>query len=89
LVSLRVGGGLDTVEKILTKAITLLQKKIQLEVCKRSYGPPKLRGSQFQEFQDSNLGVLGQNDIWVLAMWSGTENTIKGKVVASPKSRPW
>ncbi len=34
------------------------------------------------------LGVLGQNDIWVLASWPSKENTIGGKVVASPKSRP-
>jgi hypothetical protein len=45
--------------------------------------------SQFREFQDSNLGVLGRNDIWVLAPWLSTENTIRGKVVASPKFRPW
>ncbi len=35
------------------------------------------------------LGVLGQNDIWVLAPWPGIENNIKGKVVVSPKSGPW
>jgi hypothetical protein len=46
----------------------------------------KLRKSQFREFLDSNLGVSGQNDIWVLAPWLGTKNTIRGKVVASPKS---
>jgi hypothetical protein len=53
------------------------------------YGLPKLQKSQFSEFQDSNLGVAGQNDIWMLAPWPRIENTIKGKVVASPKSRPW
>jgi hypothetical protein len=47
----------------------------------------KLRKSQFREFLDSNLGVSRQNDIWVLALWLGTENTIRGKVVASPKSQ--
>ncbi len=31
----------------------------------------------------------GQNDIWALVMWPGTEHTIRGKVVASPKSKPW
>ncbi len=30
-----------------------------------------------------NLGVLGQNDIWVQAPWPDIENTIRGKVVAS------
>jgi hypothetical protein len=31
----------------------------------------------------------GQNDIWVLVLWLSTEYTIKGKVVASPKSELW
>jgi hypothetical protein len=35
------------------------------------------------------LGLLKQNDIWVLAPWPGTKNTIRGKVVASPKCGPW
>jgi hypothetical protein len=33
--------------------------------------------------------VLGQNDIWVLVLWPGTEYTIRGKVVASPKFGLW
>jgi len=32
------------------------------------------------------LGLSGQNDIWVLVPWIGTIYTIRGKVVASPKS---
>jgi hypothetical protein len=35
------------------------------------------------------LGVPGQNDIWVMVPWPGTKYTIRGKVVASPKSEPW
>ncbi len=35
------------------------------------------------------MGVLGQNDIWVLVPWLSTKYTIRGKVVAFPKSRPW
>jgi hypothetical protein len=38
---------------------------------------------------DSQLGVLGENDIWVLILWPCTKYTIRGKVVASPKSRLW
>jgi hypothetical protein len=33
--------------------------------------------------------ISRQNDIWVLAPWSGTENTIRGKVVDSPKFGLW
>jgi len=36
-----------------------------------------------------NLGILGQNDIWVQALWPGIENNIRRKVMASPKSEPW
>jgi hypothetical protein len=43
----------------------------------------------FKNFGTPNLGIPGQNDIWVLAPWLGIENIIKGKVVASPKSGPW
>jgi hypothetical protein len=35
------------------------------------------------------LGISGQNDIWMWASWRGTKYIIRGKVVASPKSRPW
>jgi hypothetical protein len=52
-------------------------------------GPPKSRESQFREFWDYNLGVPRQNDFWVLAPWPDTKKTVKEKVVASPKSRPW
>jgi len=30
-------------------------------------------------FETLNLGVLGQNDIWVLALWPGAENIIRGR----------
>jgi len=33
-------------------------------------------------------GLPGQNDIWMLVSWPGTEYTIRGKVVVSPKSKP-
>jgi hypothetical protein len=43
----------------------------------------------FQSCKSPNLEVLRQNDIWVLAPWPSTYNTIRGKVVVSPKSRLW
>jgi hypothetical protein len=78
-----------TVGKILTRAITLLQTLLQLEVWKRSYRPPKSWESQLWEFWDSHFEVLGQNVIWMWPPWRDVEDTIKGKVVASPKSKPW
>ncbi len=44
--------------------------------------PPKSRESQLSK-------LMGQNDIWVLVMSPGTKYTIRGNVVASPKSRLW
>jgi hypothetical protein len=35
------------------------------------------------------LKVTRQNDIWVLVPWLGTKYTIRGKVVTSPKFKPW
>jgi len=52
-------------------------------------GPRKLRESKLWEFQDSHLGILRQNDIWVLVPWPSIEYTIRGKVVASPKFGLW
>jgi len=43
----------------------------------------------FENFKTPKLGVPKQNDIWMQAPWPSIENTIRGKVVASPKSRPW
>jgi hypothetical protein len=40
------------------------------------------------EYWDSHLRVPGQNAIWMWPLWRGVENTIKVKVVASPKSGP-
>jgi len=79
LISLCAIGMPHTVEKLSTMATTFLWTSPQSKVYTQSYGPPKLRESQFREFRDSNLGVLGQNDIWVLAPWLGTKNTIRGR----------
>ncbi len=50
---------------------------------------PKSWKSQLWEFQDSHLGVLGQNAIWMWDSWKSTKYTIRGKVVASPKFELW
>ncbi len=43
----------------------------------------------FKNFETLNLKVPRQNDIWVQAPWSSTKNIIRGKAVASLKSRLW
>ncbi len=86
---MRSGGVPHTIENLLTRATTLLQTSSQSKVFTQSYGPPKSRESQLWKFQDSHLGVSGQNDIWVLLPWPGPKYTIRGKVVASPKFGAW
>jgi len=41
------------------------------------------------EISKFNLGVLGQNEIWVQPPWLIIDNTIKGKVVVFPKFGLW
>ncbi len=75
--------------KTLDKGYNFALNVIASEVCTQTYGPPKLRKSQLWEFQDFHLGVPGQNAIWMWASWRDTKFTIRGKVVASPKSGAW
>jgi hypothetical protein len=42
-----------------------------------------------ENFETPNLGVPWQNNIWLLAPWPSIKNTIRGKVVASPKFGLW
>jgi hypothetical protein len=50
----------------------------------QSFGSPKLG-----QFRDSSLGVPRQNAIRMWVLRSNAENTMWGKVVASPEFRPW
>jgi hypothetical protein len=68
LISLRAGSMSHMLGKISRRATTFLQTSLQSEVYTQNYEPPKLRESQFREFWNSNLGIQGQNDIWVLAL---------------------
>jgi len=45
---------------------------------------PKVAGIPILGISRPPFGVLRQNDIWVLALWLGTECIIRGKVVVSP-----
>jgi hypothetical protein len=70
-----------------------LQLSLRLHLNWRSekniMGLQSCKSPNFRNFETPNLGVLGQNDIWVLAPWPGIENTIRRKVVASLKPGPW
>jgi hypothetical protein len=81
-----------TVGKLSRRATSSRQTWSQSEVGAKNYERPKSREFKPGQFRDSTLGVLGQRAIWVWAWWSNAENTVWGKVVASPspsKSRLW
>jgi hypothetical protein len=48
------------VEKLLTRATTLLEIAFRFEVCSQSYATPKLRESWLARFRDSHSGVSGE-----------------------------
>jgi len=83
------GGVRHTVGKLLRRATSLLQTSSQSEVWVGSYELPKSRESQPRQFRDSSLGVPGIKAIWMQVRQSNVENTIWGKVVASPEPKPW
>ncbi len=84
-----VDGVQHTVGKLLRRATSLLQTSSQSEVWAGSYEFPKSKESKPGQFRDSSLGVPGIKAIWMWVPRSNTENTIWGKVVASPESGPW
>jgi len=49
----------------------------------------KLWASKVVKVPISGIGSPRRNDIWVQGPWPSTKNTIRGKVVASPKFGPW
>jgi hypothetical protein len=78
-----------TVGNFLRRATSLLQTSSQSEVWVGSYELPKSRESKSGQFRDSSLGVPGIKAIWMWVRRSNAENTIWGKVVASPESGSW
>jgi len=51
-----------TVEKLLTRATTLLQTASRFEVSSQSYGAPKSRESWLARFRDSHSAVPGEKN---------------------------
>jgi hypothetical protein len=77
------------VGKLLRRATSLLKTLSQCKVGAGSYELPNSQESKLGQFRDSSLGVPGIKAICMWVQRSNAENTIWGKVVASPKSRPW
>jgi len=62
---MRASGVRHIVEKLSTRATTLVKNLSQSEVATQSYGAPKSQESQPCQFRDSHLGVMGQKTIWM------------------------
>jgi hypothetical protein len=77
LIYLCVGDLRHIIEKLSTRAITLLWTSSQSKVYAQSYGVPKFRESQLWQCH-LDVGLVEKH-----------KYIIRGKVVASPKSEPW
>jgi hypothetical protein len=82
----RAGGVRHIIGKLSTRATTLLLISSQSEIWAKNYSSAKWR--EFEPWH-SSLAVPRQKTIWVWVPRRGVENTILGKVVVSPESRPW
>jgi hypothetical protein len=77
------------VGKFSRRATSLLQTSPQSEVWAKSYDLTKSWEFKPGQFRNSTLRVPGQKAIRVWVRRSNAENTIWGKMLASPESGPW
>jgi len=89
LIAVCENGVRHTLGKLLRRATSLLEISSQSEVWAGSYELPKSWESKPGQFRDSSLGIPRIKAIWMGVWRSNVENTIWGKVVASPESGPW
>ncbi len=89
MISLCAGGVGHTIGKLSTRATTLFGDFILIEGLYAKLWACKLVGVPVVKISVLPFGVLGQNAIWMWALWRGTKYIIRGKMVASPKSGPW
>jgi hypothetical protein len=62
---------------------------VVIGLCSREIWASNVPGLQPGQFRDSNLEVPGKRAIWMQPLPRVAKYTIRGKVVASPKSGPW
>jgi hypothetical protein len=83
-----VSGGMPyIVEKLLTRATTLLQTALRSKVYLQSYGAPKLWESHLGWFRDSHLGVLGKKSHLDVASMANHRIYYKGEGGGFPQVR--
>ncbi len=86
---LAAGNMQHIVEKLSTKATTLLQIASRSELCTRSYAPSKSRESQLAGFRDSRTGVPGEKNHLDVGSVESHRVYYKGEGGDFPKSEPW
>jgi hypothetical protein len=62
---------------------------VMIRLCSRELWAPKVSGVRPRQFRDSISRVPRICAIWMYPPLRAAENTLWGKVVASPESRPW
>ncbi len=63
---------------------------LNLKSTKEITSPQSGRSPNFKNFRTPTWESYDKkNDIWVLVLWLDIENTIRGKVVISPKFMTW
>jgi hypothetical protein len=75
--------------KALDKGYNFSLDLTSIKPCTKHYEPPKSWKSQFQEFQDSQVGSPGTKWHLGAGLVAKHREYYKGKVVVSPKSGPW
>jgi hypothetical protein len=53
------------------------------------WAPQSCKSPNYENSKTPTWESWDKNAIWMWALWRGTKYIIRGKVVASPKSRPW
>jgi len=76
------------VEKISMKLKVCFTPHFNQRFAQEVMGFQSVGSLNFGNFKIPNFGVLRQNDFWVQPSWLITKNTIKGKVMVSPKFEP-
>jgi hypothetical protein len=89
LIPLRSGDVPHTIGKFSTRITTLLYTSSQSKVYNKVMGLQSRESPSFGNVGTPTWESQDKNDIRMLVLWLGTKYTIRGKVVASPKSEPW
>jgi len=75
--------------KLSTRTTTLLQTAFRSKVCSQVMGLQCPGRPRWWDFGTPTWESWEKKTIWMWALWTGLEYTVRGKVLASPKSGPW